>query len=305
MVRLKQKLSRGGTCLMRSMTGFGLGHCPFAAGQLCVELKSLNHRYLDVRVRVPTEFADHAFYLEHLARTRLVRGRFDIQLRTEGRVACAPRLDADRVRALYRELMALRDELTPNSEIPLAALLGIPTIYVESDERHAERVRDAIQSAFLQAHANLEAMREGEGTHLAKVLTQILDRARELIRSCSERASLSVHQHRDRLRDRISRLLDDPNIVVDSARLEQEVAMVADRCDVSEELARLDCHFNELSRLIASAEPSGRRMDFLLQEIGRESNTLGAKSQDAALSHLVVELKAESERMREQVQNVE
>lgn len=290
---------------MRSMTGFGLGHSPFAAGQLCIELKSLNHRYLDVRVRVPTEFADHAFFLEHLARTRLVRGRFDIQLRTEGRVACPPRLDAERVRALYRELTSLRDELAPGSEIPLAALLGIPTIYVESDERHAERVREAMEAAFLEAHVHLEAMREREGTHLAKVLSQLLVRARELIRSCSERASVSVQQHRERLRERVARLIEDPNVVVDPARLEQEIALVADRCDVTEELARLDCHFHELARLIESAEPSGRRMDFLLQEIGRETNTLGAKSQDATLSHLVVELKAESERMREQVQNVE
>lgn len=290
---------------MRSMTGFGLGRTAFGAGQLCIELKSLNHRYLDVRVRVPAEFADHAFYLEHLARARLVRGRFDIQLRTEGHTTSPPQLDTDRIRAVFLQLATLRDELTPGSNLSISSLLALPSMYVESDERHADRIRGAIDAAFLEAHAKLEEMRAREGEHLAKVLDQVLGRARKLVASCAERAIASVQQHRDKLHERVARLIDDPTIVVDRNRLEQEIALVADRCDVSEELARLDCHFDQFSKLLHSAEPAGRRMDFLLQEIGRESNTLGAKSQDAALSHLVVELKAETERMREQVQNVE
>lgn len=290
---------------MRSMTGFGIGHATFGAGRMCIELKSLNHRYLDVRVRVPTELGDHAFYVEHLARSKLSRGRFDIQLRTEGQVTAPPRIDVDRVRGLFQQLTALRDELAPGSELSLATLLGLPAVYIESDDRHTERVRNAINAAFAEAHQRLEEMRAREGAHLAKVLGELLERARVLVRACGERAAASVEHHRDKLRERVARLVDDPNIVVEAGRLEQEVALIADRADVSEELARLECHFEQFRALIESSEPSGRRMDFLLQEIGRESNTLGAKSQDAALSHLVVELKAETERMREQVQNVE
>lgn len=287
------------------MTGFGIGHAAFGAGRFCIELKSLNHRYLDVRVKLPADLGDHAFYLEHLARSRLVRGRFDIQLRTEGQTSATPCLDLDRIRSLYHQLSSLRDELTPSAEIPLSSILGLPAVYLESDERSADRVRTAIELAFGEALKRLEEMRAREGAHLAVVLSEILARAAELVVRCANRANESIQLHRDRLRERVARLVEDPSIVVEPARLEQEVALIADRSDVSEELARLDSHFSQLRRLIESDEPSGRRMDFLLQEIGRETNTLGAKSQDAHLSHLVVELKAESERMREQVQNVE
>jgi uncharacterized protein (TIGR00255 family) len=290
---------------MRSMTGFGIGYAAFADGRLCLEVKSLNHRYLDVRVKVPVELGDYAFHLEHLARSRLSRGRFDIQLRTEGQTTPAPRLDVDRVRNLYLQLSALRDELTPAADIPLSALLSLPAMYVESDDRQADRVRQALEAAFDDAAPRLEEMRAREGAELAKVLSDLLERATNLLVRCAERARESIQVHRNRLRERVARLVDDPNIVFEPARLEQEVALIADRSDVTEELARLESHFSQFRRLIASDEPSGRRMDFLLQEIGRETNTLGAKSQDAILTHLVVELKAEAERMREQVQNVE
>jgi len=290
---------------MRSMTGFGLGNAALGSGRLCIEVKSLNHRYLDVRVRVPSELGDHAFYLEHLARSRLVRGRFDIQLRTEGPIAPVPNLDVTRIKSLYCQLSALRDELTLAAEIPLSALLGLPAIYLEADELSADRVRTAVDEAFAIAQQCLEDMRAREGAHLAAVLGEILTRAENLVARCSARAVESIQGYRDRLRERVARLLDGPGMVVDPARLEQEVVLIADRSDVTEELARLGSHFAQLRRLIGANEPSGRRMDFLLQEIGRETNTLGAKSQDAALSHLVVELKTEAERMREQVQNVE
>jgi uncharacterized protein (TIGR00255 family) len=290
---------------MRSMTGFGIGYATFGAGRLCLEVKSLNHRYLDVRVKVPAELGDYAFFLEHLARSRLARGRFDIQLRAEGQTSPPPRLDVDRVRSLYRQLSALRDELTPTTDIPLSALLSLPSMYIESDECQADRARRAIEEAFNDAKTRLEEMRAREGAQLAKALSELLTRATKFLAQCTERARESVQMHRNRLRERIARLADDPNIVVEPARLEQEVALIADRSDVTEELARLESHFTQFRQLIATEEPSGRRMDFLLQEIGRETNTLGAKSQDAILSHLVVELKAESERMREQVQNVE
>jgi uncharacterized protein (TIGR00255 family) len=290
---------------MRSMTGFGIGYATFGSGRLCLEIKSLNHRYLDVRVKVPVELGDHAFYLEHLARSRLARGRFDIQLRTEGQTTAAPCLDVERVRGLYGQLLQLRDELTPTADVPLSALLSLPILYVEADDRRTDRVREAIDEAFEEAQRRLEEMREREGTHLAQDLIELLGRATDLVALCAGRASESVQVYRDRLRERIGKLLDDPNVVVEAGRLEQEVALLADRSDVTEELARLGSHFSQFSALVASDGPTGRRLDFLLQEIGRETNTLGAKSQDAILSHLVVELKAEAERMREQVQNVE
>lgn len=290
---------------MRSMTGFGIGYANLGEGRLCIEVKSLNHRYLDVRVRVPPEYGDHGFYLEHLARCRLVRGRFDIQLRMEGAPDSAPRLDESRVRSLFRQLSDLRDDLAPTTEISLSTIASLPLMYVEADERRADRVRAAIDEAFGNAHQRLDVMRATEGAHLAQTLSDLLGRAKELLVRCEERACASVQLHRERLRERVARLLEDTSILVDPSRLEQEVVLIAERADVSEEVARLVSHFAQFGALLTGSEPSGRRMDFLLQEIGRETNTLGAKSQDADLSRLVVDLKAEAERMREQVQNVE
>lgn len=290
---------------MRSMTGFGIGHAPFGAGRLCIELKSLNHRYLDVRVRVPPELGDHAFFVEHLARSRLSRGRFDLQVRTEGQTATVPVLDVARVRNIFAQLVALRDELTPGAELQISALLGLPGIYLEADEHRADRVRVAIAAAFDEALVSLDQMRVREGANLALVLGEHLERASGLTARCATRARESVQLHHERLRERVSRLVEDSTSPVDPARLAQEVALIADRSDVTEEIARLSSHFEQFRSLLTAGEPCGRKMDFLLQEMGRETNTLGAKSQDAVLSHLVVELKAEAERMREQVQNVE
>jgi uncharacterized protein (TIGR00255 family) len=290
---------------MRSMTGFGIGHAQFGAGRLCLELRSLNHKFLDVRVKVPSDLTDLSSYLEHLARTHLVRGRYDIQLRTEGQTAPQLRIDEARVTQLYRQLCVLRDAVAPEQSVDLSALLGLPGLYVDADEHRSELAREAIAAAFSEARRRLDEMRDLEGAHLASELDQMLDRAIQLTADCAARASGSISAHRTRLHERVRRLIDDPAYVVDPQRLEQELAIIADRSDVTEELARLTSHFAQFKSLIAAQQPSGRRMDFLLQEIARETNTLGAKSQDATLSHLVVELKAEAERMREQVQNVE
>jgi uncharacterized protein (TIGR00255 family) len=290
---------------MRSMTGFGIGHAALGSGGLCVELKSLNHRYLDVRVRTPTELSDHSFFLEHLARRRLNRGRFDVQVRIDGPVLSGPRLDVERVRAVYHELAGLRDELSPGSELSLTALAAIPSLYVDKSAMDGETIREAITNAFDDALGRLEEMRANEGARLTVILSDLLERARQLTVQCELRCAESLVGHHERLKERVSRLLEDPAISVDPMRLELEVAVVAERSDAAEELSRLKSHFAMFGELLVAKEPSGRRLDFLLQEIARETNTLGAKSQDATLSHLVVELKAESERMREQVQNVE
>jgi uncharacterized protein (TIGR00255 family) len=290
---------------MRSMTGFGIGHSELGAGRLCVEVKSLNHRYLDVRVRVPTELGDHSFFLEHLARSHFSRGRFDVQLRVEGQALSGPVLDVERVRSVFYQLAALREELCPQSELSLTALAALPSLYIESPDLDADKIRVAISDAFGQAHRHLITMRAAEGRNLQNMLLELLSRARALTAQCELRCAETIVGHRDRLRERAAKLLDGTEVAIDSARLELEVTLLAERSDATEELSRLGSHFAMFGSLLESSEPSGRRLDFLLQEIARETNTLGAKSQDATLSHLVVELKAEAERMREQVQNVE
>jgi len=290
---------------MRSMTGFGLGEVSLGSGRLGVEIRGVNHRFLDVRVRVPRELAELAGFVEQVAREKLTRGRYEVVVRIDGTALGVPVLDRDRARSVFKALSELRDELAPGSEVPLGILAAIPDLFVSSVDRQIELVREATRGAFATATTALDGMRTREGVALGEDLVRRLERIRLLAREIERRSPDVLEAHRRRLRDRAERLRAATELDVDPARLEQEIAMFAERCDISEELTRLESHCSQVASLLALDEAIGRRLDFLLQEMAREANTVGAKSPDAQISHAVVEVKAEIERMREQVQNVE
>ena len=287
------------------MTGYGLGEAPLGEGRAVLELRSLNHRYLDVRVRLPPELLDHGFWLEQLARERLSRGRFDVGVRLEGAALPPPRIAVERARAVYRALAELRDELAPGTELPVSALAAVPDLISATQVLGSDELRAALRTAFDRALAELERMREREGSVLRRELVERLAKARQCRNAIATRTADLVSAYRAKLSERLSRLLGDAGVAVETGRLEAEVALLADRSDVTEELVRLSSHFDQFEALTELDQGIGRRLDFFLQEIGREVNTIGAKCQDAPVAHLVVELKAEVERMREQVQNVE
>jgi len=290
---------------MRSMTGFGLGEAPLDGGKLAVEIRGVNHRFLDVRVRAQRELAELTSFVEQFARDKLTRGRYEIALRFDGAGLGAPVLDRERARAAFRALCELRDELAPGTDVPLSLLGAIPDLFVSRADREIDRVREATRAAFDAAVAALDAMRAREGDALREDLIRRLDRLRQLAHGIEQRAPDVVEAHRKRLRERAERLRTASEIEVDTPRLEQEIALFAERSDICEELTRLASHCTQFAALLATHEAIGRRLDFLLQEMAREANTVGAKSPDAQIAHAVVEVKAEIERMREQVQNVE
>jgi uncharacterized protein (TIGR00255 family) len=287
------------------MTGFGVGDAPLGDGRLVLELRSLNHRFLELRVRLPTELSDHAFWLEQLARERLTRGRFDLGVRLEGAAIPPPRFAIDRARAIYRTLEQLRDELAPGTPLPVATLASLPDVLTLPGSVDAGEARRALETALARALNELESMRQSEGAALARALSERLAAARSYRDGIAARADELVEGYRARLHDKLGRLLRDAGVALDSGRLETEVALMADRSDITEELVRLDSHYAQFEELLHKDDAVGRRLDFLLQEVSREVNTVGAKCQDAPVAHLVVALKAEVERLREQVQNVE
>lgn len=290
---------------MRSMTGFGFGEAPLGTGKLGVEIRGVNHRFLDVRVRVPRELGDLVGFLEQVAREWLTRGRYEVALRIDGVALGAPTIDRERAKAAFRALCELRDEVAPGTDVPLSLLASVPELFASPVEREIERVREATRSAFEAAVRSLDEMRKREGSALCTDLAKRLERARALAVEILHRSPEVLEAHRRRLAERAGRLRAATEVDVDAIRLEQEIAMFADRCDITEELIRLESHCTQLAGLLRSEEAIGRRLDFLLQEMAREANTIGAKSPDAQVAHAVVELKVEIERMREQVQNVE
>ncbi|MDB4938813.1 MAG: hypothetical protein JWP87_5785 [Labilithrix sp.] len=297
---------------MRSMTGFGVGEAPLAAegkttpsGKLTVEIRAVNHRYLDVRVRAPSQLPDLASVVEAIARERLTRGRFDVTVRIEGAALGAVTLHQERARSVFASLVALRDELAPGVDVPLSLLGAVPDLFVPSIEQAGDEVRAALSSAFDASLEALDEMRLREGLALGDDIFGRLVTVRKLAKSIAERAPLVVEIYKKKLKERAERLRIAADVDVDAGRLEQEIALFADRVDICEELTRLESHTSHFETLLASSDAVGRRLDFLLQEMAREANTIGSKSQDAGIAHSVVELKAEIERMREQVQNVE
>jgi uncharacterized protein (TIGR00255 family) len=289
---------------MRSMTGFGLGEVTLREGRVTAEVRSLNHRFLEIRIRLPPELVELTFFVEQLCRERLGRGRYDVSVRIDSGVLPPVELDVVRARAVYSALGRLRDELCPGGDLPLSLIAGVPGILVGAGATSAEHLRDALATALGVALEHLDQMRTAEGTILAGELRARLGDLRRVCDALREQAPDIVLGQQKRLGDRLARLLGSSE-AVDPGRLAMEVALLADRCDITEELVRLNSHFVQFEKLSYAPGPSGRKLDFLLQEMAREANTVGAKCQDASLSHLVVSLKAEIERLREQVQNIE
>jgi uncharacterized protein (TIGR00255 family) len=289
---------------MRSMTGFGCGEAELDDSKLTLELRALNHRFLDVRIRMPDELQSHAFYVEQLAREHLSRGRLDVAVRFDESPG-ATRFSPKRARAVYQSLLSLRDELAPGTEVPVAALAALPQLLVDTTRASTQGIEEALRRAFVNALTRLDEMREREGQALSRELGERLSALRELAAQARELCVGAAERQLVRLRERIGRLMAETGAAPDAGRLETELALMADRSDVTEELVRLSSHFDQFEVLLADTTPMGRRLEFLLQEMSREANTLGSKSQDVKLSHLVVDIKSQLEKIREQVQNVE
>ena len=291
--------------MLRSMTGFGLGEATLGSGRLLVEARSVNHRFLDVRARLPRELGEYGTFLEQLARGRLARGRVELGVRFDGAGQGSVLIDKRRAIDVYRALEEVRRELGVNEPLPISVLASIPDLFVSALQADPDGVRAGLTCALEIALNALDTMRTNEGGHLGTELSRRLEALNRLAEDVAHRAPGLPERYRKRLKERLVRLLEGQDVTLDPARLEQEVVLFADHADVTEELIRLQSHATQFAQLLDSSEPVGRRLEFLLQEMGREINTLGSKANEADIAQRVVEMKAEIEKMREQVQNVE
>ncbi len=292
--------------MIRSMTGFGLGRSAIGTEELTVELRSVNHKFCEVKVRLPRELSVLEGSVAKTIKDKLARGAIDASLKRTARSAAGtvPVVDVALVREYRRAFSEIAAAAGMADEISLRDL-SIQTGVMRLEEQlvNLEDAGRALEQALGQAIHALTAMREVEGRSLAIDLRGRLAFVATTVAEIQKLAPISVEEHRKRLTERIAELTQ--GISIDPARMAQEIAFFAERTDIAEELTRLASHLEQFDALLSANEPTGRKMDFLVQEMHREVNTTGSKSQHPEISTRVVALKAELERVREQVQNVE
>lgn len=291
--------------MIRSMTGFGAGKGGAAGEVVEAEVRSVNHKFCEVKARLPREMSPLETELVRQVKDRLARGGIEFSLRrSSARGALAPRVDAELAAAYAAAFEEVRARLGLSGQVSLSEVLAADGV-VTLEERAVDldSARTAGAEALAAALDALVAMREREGAALARDLESRLQVVEKIAARLAELSPDSVEAYRTRLHERVAEL--SRGLAPDPVRLATEVALFADRTDVTEELTRLASHVAQMRGLLASGEPAGRKMDFLVQEMHREANTVGSKSQSAEAAAAVVSLKAEIERMREQVQNVE
>jgi uncharacterized protein (TIGR00255 family) len=293
--------------MIRSMTGYGRAEAQTPFGRLTVEMRSVNHRFGEVLVRLPRDLAPLEDRVRATVQSHVQRGRVEVTVLRENRTTRTTSVRADlALAAAYAQaLRELADALGIPDGITLPQVAAYPDVVrVEEAKEDLETLWGLLLPAVGAAASDLVGMREAEGRRLAEDLEGRLARVDALSRTVEGRSHQAVTEHAARLRERIQQLLGE--VPVDENRLAAEVAIFAERSDVSEEVTRLRSHIAQFrSELAASNGAVGRRLEFVLQEMGREVNTTGGKANDLEITRAVIAMKGELESMREQIQNVE
>jgi uncharacterized protein (TIGR00255 family) len=295
--------------MIYSMTGFGRARREVDGLGLEIEVRSVNHRHLDLRVRLPRILADQESALKKRIQTGLSRGKVDV-IANLTMTDATPTIEIDQaIAAQYVEASnAMRERHSLGEPLDVASLLDLPGVTrVVEAEVDAEGLIAPLGEAIDEALEAMVTMRAAEGESLAVELEGRLSRIDELTKAFESRSEEVLVVAKQRLMKRTEQIKRDVGLL-DEARLHQEIVIAADRLDITEELVRLQSHVAQFRETLSSGgrgQPVGRRLDFLLQELGREANTVGSKANDAPLAQDVVELKTELERIREQVQNIE
>ena len=291
---------------MKSMTGYGRAHEEIDGREITVELRAVNHRYLDVSVKYPRIYGYLEDALKKAATARISRGKVDIfvQITSNGAADTTVRLDLSLARQYYDALKTLSAELHIPEEISAVSIAKMPDVLVgEQAEVDADALSVAVLSVFDRAVADFDIMREREGVKMAADVREKAAHIEMLVGKVEERAPQRVEEYRAKLLKKMQEVLADSSI--DESRIIAEAAIYADRVAVDEETVRLRSHLHQLDIMLNESNPVGRKLDFLVQEMNREANTIGSKSNDSELARLVVDLKSDIEKIREQIQNIE
>ncbi len=292
--------------MISSMTGYGRGEYSDGKHGFVVEIKSVNHRFCDITVKEPRELMQFEERLKEQIKKSAARGKIDVFVNNAPQATSKQTevvVDTELVKAYVKAIAEVNKKCGTKVKLDARTLLGIPGALTETGvEADPEEVWRALSAAASKALQVFTAMRKAEGAKLAEVLGETGAKIKELLGTVRERAPLVPQEFRAKLEERIGELKLNG---VDPQRIAAEVAIYADKCSIDEEIARLDSHLMQLGTLIASDGAVGKQLDFLVQEMNREVNTIGSKANDLILTKAVLAMKNEVEKLREQIQNVE
>lgn len=297
--------------MLKSMTAFGRARAKSADGtkDITTEIKSVNNRYIDWTIRLPKGYS----FLEERIKSYVIekgisRGKIEISvvIQNLSKSGVSVTLDEEFAKSYVAALKALRDEFSLTDDITTMSVAASGNVFTFSQsEEDVEREWEDVKAVLDEALDAFIDAREAEGANLEADIMKKIETVKGLAKKIEAISENNISGYRDKLEERIKKYLADFNIDVAEQRILTETAIFADKAAIDEELVRLDSHFKVMGEILSSAEPAGRKLDFLLQEMNRETNTIGSKSADADIAHLVVDIKAELEKIREQIQNVE
>jgi len=292
--------------LIKSMTGYGRAVGMFADKQITVEVRSVNNRYLDCTVKLPRLYAFCEDAVKQAVKQSVSRGKVDVFVTvtltqsTDVRIA----LNQPVLEGYLAALRAIAEGYPVRDDVSVSTLSRLPDVFtVEKTEEDEDMLKEQLLGVVAQALQGYDEMRRVEGEALARDLTAKANGILERISFVEERSPRSVAEYREKLYAKMQEVLQ--STTVDEARILTEAAIFADKVAVDEETVRLRSHLDQLRVMLSSAEPIGRKLDFLMQEINRETNTIGSKCSDLEIARTVVDMKAELEKIREQIQNIE
>ncbi|MBI5847102.1 MAG: YicC family protein [Nitrospirae bacterium] len=281
--------------MAQSMTGFGSAE---RAG--CrVEIRSLNQRFLDIYIKAPSCLSQHEIAFRNVLRDRFNRGKFDVTISITGEAAAGLKVNNVVAGRIFSALRALQEEFHIPGALDINSMAYFHDKFMETDVSFD---MEEVKRVFDEAVGSLHGMRSREGQLLAEELIRLMDSLEGMNRQMKELIIKAMPEAAVRLQEKLSSLLG--NNELDPARMQQEIAVLASKADIAEETARLDCHIQQFRELLGS-DIAGRKLDFLVQELNREVNTMSSKSADYGISRLAVDMKTEIERIREQVQNLQ
>lgn len=293
--------------MISSMTGYGRGESSDETRVITLEIKTVNHRYNDIVIRMPKKFNQFEDKIKKAVKKRIKRGRVELYINLEENddknIIINPNINV--ARQYYESIVKINEELGLTDSVKLGNILRCPDVFdITTADEEEDTTWNLLEDVLKKALDGLTEMRAKEGAALVEDINLRSGIISEIVEKIDEKSPLIAEEYKSKLKDRIKDLIED-TVEVDEARIALEVAIIADKGNITEELVRLKSHLVQLDNILKEKGSVGRKLDFLIQEMNRETNTIGSKSYNTEISNYVIDVKSEIEKIREQVQNIE